>query len=218
MSLVGLFLREPSMASGLLCSRLAKLSSNSRFAGGRYSVAIFAGCIRAQGQVAVVEGAAFSSAVFGDTVVFSGIFLLPTICGSNANPAAFSRPYGPGGSACCSPAGHNSGRILSCPHSCACDGILNALRCPAVQHTNNLLPRSNLGIVSAAAWRKPDYLAQLFCAMLLDNYRRRPAGTLLGRPCRQKMDIAEYGLYGRAFHRDTAAGDKILSGVCRFWR
>lgn len=46
------------------------LPSYSRFFGSDYAVAVFAGCIRTQGQVAVVKSAAFGFAFFGDTAVF----------------------------------------------------------------------------------------------------------------------------------------------------
>jgi hypothetical protein len=67
------------------------ISSVGWFPGGGYAVAVFAGGVRTKGRVAVVKGAAYRSAVFGDIIIFSGIGLLPLICNSNAGQIAFSR-------------------------------------------------------------------------------------------------------------------------------
>ncbi len=108
---------------------------------------VLPGCVWAQGQVAVAEGAAFGSAVFGDIAVFSSIGLLPFICNSNAGKVAFSRFERPFGSPGYGKRRHNCSWFLSYPNSSFCYGFFDALGGSAVRHNDNLLPRRYVGLL-----------------------------------------------------------------------
>lgn len=62
---------------------------------------------------------------------FWHIFSLPAVCSTDAKSAAFGRPCRSCRPLRCDPTGVNSGRVLSCPRSCTCDGVRDALRRPS---------------------------------------------------------------------------------------